>query len=108
MKNFMVVDGAQNSTFDIFRVSDAMFALVFPNGTDVAFLDEVVSRIRARGLDQHKFFARLYSQPIDKKAVQGLHGILHSTCSYCDKASFPTRKEAEVVKTFIPIRKTRK
>ncbi len=101
MKNFLVVDGAINSTFDVFSVSNSMFALVFPNGSDVAFLDEVVRRVKARGLDQRKFFDRLYSQPVKKMAIQGLHGTLHSTGSYCDKRYFPSRKEDDVVQTLI-------
>ena len=37
MKNFMVIDGAVNSTFDVFCVDEEMFEIVFPNETDVAF-----------------------------------------------------------------------
>ena len=61
MKNFMVIDGALNSMHDVFQVDNATFEIVFPKGTDVAFLDDVVKRVRSHKLRQREFFERLYS-----------------------------------------------
>src|SRR5512138_3217586 len=96
MKIFMIIDGAQNSTHDVFITDEASFAIVFPDDSDIAFLDEVVERVRQLGIDEVSFFNRLYSTKLDKKNIEGLHGILHSTGSYCRKEYFPTRKESEV------------
>jgi hypothetical protein len=100
MKNFLVIDGAENSTHDVFGVNEKLFAIVFPDGTDISFLDEVVERVKMLGLDEEKFFGELYANQLDKKNIQGLHGILHSTGSYCRKKYYPTRKEAEVIRVF--------
>lgn len=70
-KNFLVVDGAANSTFDVFSTNEATFSIVFPNGSDVAFLDEVAERIEGLGIDEVEFFGRLYSNRRDKKALKG-------------------------------------
>lgn len=93
----MVIDGARNSTHDVFSVNAELFEFVFPNDTDVSFVDEVEERIKSLGIDEITFFDDLYSNPVDKKKIIGLHGILHSTGSYCRKEYFPSRKEAEVV-----------
>ncbi len=98
MKNFMVVDGARNSTFDVFEIDDAMFAVIFPDDSDVAFLDEVADRIKTLGLGEVAFFNQIYSNRLDKKNINGLHGILHSTGSYCRKEYYPLRRETDIAR----------
>jgi len=44
MKNIQVIDGAVNCVYDIYSASDEEFALIFPSGTDIAFIDEVYDR----------------------------------------------------------------
>ena len=44
MKNIQVIDGAVNCVYDIFSATDEEFALIFPNGQDIAFIDEVYGR----------------------------------------------------------------
>ncbi len=41
MKNIQIIEGSKNSVFEIYEVSNNIFAKVFPNGTDVAFLEDV-------------------------------------------------------------------
>lgn len=36
MKNIQVIDAASNSTFEIYQISDELFDVMFPNGTDIA------------------------------------------------------------------------
>ncbi len=98
MKNFMVIDGARNSTHDVFSVDEATFAIVFPDRTDIAFLDEVSERVHNLGLNEIEFFNKLYSNIVEKKNIQGIHGILHSTGSYCRKEYYPTRRESDIVR----------
>lgn len=93
----MVIDGAINSTHDVFGIDSDIFEIVFPGNNDVAFLDEVTERVKLQGIDEVTFFNRLYANLVDKKSINGLHGTLHSTGSYCRKEFFPTRKESEVV-----------
>jgi hypothetical protein len=44
MKNIMVVDGAENCVYDIFATPDDDFALIFPEGTDIAFIEDIERR----------------------------------------------------------------
>jgi hypothetical protein len=44
MKNIQVIDGAVNCVYDIFSATDEEFLLLFPGGTDVAFIDEIYAR----------------------------------------------------------------
>jgi hypothetical protein len=44
MKNIQVIDGAINSVYDIFSATEDEFSLIFPEGQDVAFIDEVMAR----------------------------------------------------------------
>ncbi|WP_457328722.1 hypothetical protein [Rhizobacter sp. P5_C2] len=41
MKNIQVIDGAENCVYDIFQASDEEFSLIFSDGRDIAFIDEV-------------------------------------------------------------------
>ena len=96
MKNFMVIDGAQNCTYDIFGIDEATFDIVFPASSDVAFLDEIIARVKELELDETDFFNNLYSNKLNKKNIKGLHGVLHSTGSPCKKEYFPTRRELDI------------
>lgn len=97
-KNIMVIDSAENSTHDVFAIDQSLFDIVFPGEADVAFLDDVEMRLKSNGIDEESFFNKLYSNPVDKKKIDGLHGILHSTGSYCQKEYFPSRRESDVKK----------
>ena len=41
VKKIQIFDGAENAVYDIFAATDEEFGLIFPSGTDVAFIDEV-------------------------------------------------------------------
>lgn len=99
MKNIQVIDNAANSIFEIYQVPDDLFHVVFPNETDVAFIDEVERAFEAR--DGKRLWSILYQHPVNKKQVNGIQGTLHLTGSPVDKSYFPTRKEAEVIRNKI-------
>lgn len=94
MKNVQVIDGAQNATFSIFQATDEEFELLFPDSTDVSFREDVEERLTEE--QQHRVFAALWSRPVDKKTVQGIHGTYFVDLDR-RKVYFPTRKEAEVL-----------
>ena len=52
MKNIQVIDGALNAVYDIFSATDEEFALIFPDGQDVAFIGEVQARGNVGKLDE--------------------------------------------------------
>ncbi len=41
MKNIQIIDGAANSTFDIYQIPDELFQQIFPAETDIAFQNDV-------------------------------------------------------------------
>jgi hypothetical protein len=43
----MVVDGAENCAYDIFATPDDDFALIFPERTDIAFIEDIERRADA-------------------------------------------------------------
>jgi hypothetical protein len=49
MKNIQVIDGAKNCTFNIFRATDAEFALLFPEpGQEIQFADDLLKLSRRK------------------------------------------------------------
>jgi len=74
MKNIQVIDGAVNSVYDIFSATDDEFSLIFPDGQDIAFIDEVYSRGNSRELD--RAFENIWKRRIAKRDAMGIHGLL--------------------------------
>ncbi|MCP4608497.1 MAG: hypothetical protein GY845_07270 [Planctomycetes bacterium] len=100
MKNIQIIDGAENSTFDIYQVADDLFDSMFADGRDVAFLDEIEQRFENRASD--KLWELVYRDKVNKKQVIGIHGTLHLTGSYCSKKFFPARSESQVIHHCVP------
>jgi hypothetical protein len=94
MKNIQVIYGALNSVFGIYEVPDDLFKVMFPNGSDIGFTDEVDKAFRKRG--GRRLWNVVYGHPVDKKRVRGIQGTLHLDTSPVSKKYFPTRKEADV------------
>ena len=94
MKNIQIIDGAQNCVYDIFAATEDEFALVFPEGTDIAFIDEVYEHGDSKVLDG--VFNKIWTRPVVKSEVQGIHGILFYELAE-KKTYYPTRKDAEAV-----------
>jgi hypothetical protein len=92
MKNIQVIDGAENTVYDIFSATDDEFDLIFPVGQDVAFIDEVMARGPQEALDAA--FDRIWKRRIPKKDVICIHGLLFYELEY-KKQYYPTRKDEE-------------
>jgi hypothetical protein len=92
MKNIQVIDGADNCVYDIFSATDEEFALLFPPGEDIAFIDEVMARGPQRELDAA--FARLWQRPVRKCEANGIHGVIFFELEH-KKQYYPTRRDAE-------------
>jgi len=92
MKNIQVIDGAQNCVYDIFAATEDEFALVFPLGTDIAFIDEVYENVDEQLLDAA--FKCIWQRPVQKSQANGIHGTLFYELEE-KKIYYPTRKDAE-------------
>lgn len=92
MKNIQIIDGAQNCVYDIFLATDEEFALIFPEGTDIAFIDEIYAREDAKLLDAA--FSKIWHRRIKKADAQGIHGIIFYELEE-KKAYYPTRRDEE-------------
>jgi hypothetical protein len=92
MKNIQVIDGAINCVYDIFAASDEDFAVIFPMGTDVAFVDEVVAR--GGEAEMQRVFARIWERRVPKAEAMGIHGLLFYELD-AKKVNYPTRRDED-------------
>jgi hypothetical protein len=94
MKNIQVIDGAENSAYDIFGATEEEFALIFPSGQDVAFIDEVMARGPEKKLNE--VFTHIWGRRVPKRDAMGIHGILFYEQEH-KKQYYPTRKDEEAI-----------
>jgi hypothetical protein len=94
MRNIQVFDGALNAVYDIFAATEAEFALIFPEGQNVAFIDEVMARGPTKPLDEA--FSRIWMRRVKKSEAMGIHGLIFYELAH-KKAYYPTRKDEEAV-----------
>lgn len=94
MKNIQIIDGAINCVYDIYAASDEEFALIFPDETNIAFIDEVVSLHDDALID--KTFKGIWSRPIQKSEAIGIHGLLFYGLKE-KKQFYPTRRDEEAI-----------
>lgn len=94
MKNIQIIDGADNSVFDIFAATEEEFLLIFPEGQDVAFIEDVM--VRALGSELDEAFNRIWNRRIPKRDAMGIHGILFYELEH-KKQYYPTRRDEEAI-----------
>lgn len=94
MKNIQVIDGAVNCVYDIFAATNEEFDFLFPNGTDIAFIDEIFCRAPKKKLVQ--MFEKIWARPVRKRDAMGIHGILFYELEV-KKQYYPTRKDDEAI-----------
>lgn len=87
MKNILVIDSADNCAYDIYACSDQDFWRLFPDVrgdmSDVAFSDEFDYGGAQEA--ERNLWSRLWSNPVPKPLVHGLHGVIFY--------GFPERKK---------------
>ncbi|AVB20695.1 MULTISPECIES: hypothetical protein [Pseudomonas syringae group] len=94
MKNIQIIDGAENCVYDIFGATEDEFFLIFLNGTDIAFIDEVYANGSSEKLDA--VFDKIWKRPVMKGDVQGIHGTLFYELEG-KKIYYPSRLDREAV-----------
>lgn len=74
MRNVQIIDGASNATYSVFQATDDEFAAIFLGGRDMEKIEDLIDRL---GDDEAaRVLAPLWSRPILKRDVSGLHGTL--------------------------------
>jgi hypothetical protein len=94
MRNIQVIDGADNAVYDIFAASDDEFAIIFPAGQDVAFIDEVMAREPTAVLD--RVFGAIWQRRVAKAEANGIHGLLFYEMDH-KKQFYPTRRDEDAI-----------
>lgn len=74
VKNVQIIDGASNATFSIFQATDAEFASIFPDGTDMELIEDLAARLGQA--EAGRCLGPLWQRPILKRDAQGIHGTL--------------------------------
>jgi hypothetical protein len=94
MKNIQVIDGAENCVYDVFSATDEEFDLIFQEGTDIAFIDEVFKKEDNAVLIA--VFNNIWNRRLVKAEVNGIHGILFYQLEH-KKEYYPSRRDEEAV-----------
>ncbi|MCC3861091.1 hypothetical protein [Pseudemcibacter aquimaris] len=94
MKNIQVIDGANNTAYDIYSVEDETFYMIFPSeGQNIEFIEDVFQRI---GEDSFgKDHEKIWEKPVNKHEVNGIHGTLFYELSE-KKEYYPSKKESDL------------
>ncbi len=92
VKNIQVIDGAVNCVYDIFQATDEEFRSIFPEGEDVAFIDEVYAKGEKEALD--RAFNAIWTRRVPKLQANGIHGLLFYELE-SKKPYYPTRRDEE-------------
>lgn len=90
MKNIQIIDGAENCVYDIFSATEEEFDLIFPKGSDIAFIDEVYERESEHALNLA--FKEIWKRRVPKVEVMGIHGTLFYDHEY-KKKYYPNRTD---------------
>ena len=95
MKNIMVIDGANNCNYDIYKVDDIIYSIIFPDfGQDIEFGEDLDSRI-AEGSANEMVLKDLYKHRIKKEDVDGIHGILFSDLKHIKSIYYPNKRQSD-------------
>ncbi|MBZ9979247.1 hypothetical protein [Mesorhizobium sp. BR-1-1-10] len=90
MKNVQLIDGAINSAYNIYAVSDEDFELMFPNSQDIEFIEDFFKRVGSkRG---RRFQDSLNKGRQKKTEVNGIHGALFYGLKWQKKHLYPNKK----------------
>ncbi|MEM6414375.1 MAG: hypothetical protein AAF720_06930 [Pseudomonadota bacterium] len=98
MKNIQVIDGADNCAYDVYKVSDEDFKVIFPGeGQDIEFADDLFNRLTEE--ETNDLTSRLWLNLLDKPDVDGIHGTLFYELEF-KKKFYPTKRDSEMTVDF--------
>jgi len=91
MKNIQIIDGAVNCVYDIFQATEAEFDLIFQNGTDILFSDEINS-----SEEMDNIFKNIWGRRIPKYKAMGIHGTIFYELNH-KKEYYPDRIDENAI-----------
>jgi hypothetical protein len=92
MKHIQVVDAALNCVYDIFAASPEDVALLFPNGTDIAFAED----FEGCSDEVEAAFSRIWESRVPKTEAQGIHGTIFYGLEH-KRQYYPTLEDEEAI-----------
>ncbi len=98
MKNIQIIDGAVNCTYSIYAIRDELFALIFPGGCDIEFIEELSERIGETRLIE--LSVDLWDNPVEKSQVVGIHGTLFYGLHEEKRGFYPNKRFYDNVSGF--------
>lgn len=94
-KNIQVIDAALNCAYDVYRVSDEDFRLIFPKkGQNIEFGEDLAGRLSKSELEE--LFSRVWEEPIEKALVNGINGILFFQLKEEKGEFYPNKKDSDL------------
>jgi hypothetical protein len=92
MKNIQVIDDADNCVYDVFAIADESFTLIFPNGQDIEFIEDVTERLGEDAV--LRLLETMWPKRIIKTDVHGIHGTLFYGLKH-KKKYYPTKRDED-------------
>jgi len=69
VKNIQVIDGADNCTYDLYAATEEEFEEIFPNGTNVEFIEDYFDRVGEKRAIE--ITGNLWKRLVNKGEAQG-------------------------------------
>jgi hypothetical protein len=90
MKNIQIIEPAANCKYEIYAATDEEFELIFPNGADIEFIEDCLRRLGNKKLSEISDI--LWTRPIIKTDVHGIHGTLFYQLKKMKKEYYPNKR----------------
>jgi len=94
VKYIQIIDGARNCVYDIFASSDEDHALLFPDNTDIAFIEDLEARPDWERVGAA--LTRLWPNRVPKVRAMGIHGMIFYQLPW-KRQFYPTLRDEEAV-----------
>ena len=89
-----VIDGAENCVYDTFSASESDFSRLFPNGSDIAFSEDLFRRDDVDEIAE--ILEKLWTNRVPKTQTMGIHGTLFYGMEH-KRAYYPTLRDEEAI-----------
>lgn len=93
MKNIQIIDGADNATFSLFQATEAEFAAIFLDQSEMEIIEDVFDRLG--GEETSRVLGPIWDRPILKRDVVGIHGTLFYGSEHRREYLPPSRREVD-------------